>query len=62
MKREFSAAGSLEREANRRRGLNLVRTSPEHLMNASETQHEFSERDKQETIWSNEKGTIYAGQ
>jgi len=26
--------------------LNLVRTSPEHLMNANEVQHEFSERDK----------------
>ena len=62
MKHEFSAAGSLEHEASRRRGLNLVRTSPEHLMNASETQHEFSERDKQETIWNNAKGAIYAGQ
>ena len=32
-------------KANRRCSLNLVRTSPEHLMNANEVQHEFSEMD-----------------
>lgn len=42
--------------------MNLMRASPEHLMNASETQHEFSERDKQETIWNNAKEAPYAGQ